>query len=113
MATTSTPVRLLIVGMNAEMNSKITAGLNDDKSISAHGFIVSNDSKSDAELINVIKEKKHDVIILGGGLRSQEGWLERIDSIVKENTDVHVLEINGRTVDAVKEALHVNGILKG
>ncbi|CAF1360697.1 unnamed protein product [Didymodactylos carnosus] len=113
MATMRIPVRILIIGMNAEINSTVTAGLNEDKSISARGFIVSNNPESDAELINVIKEQEYDAIILGKGLRIQDGWFERIESIVKRNSDVPVVEVQGRTADAVKEALQVNGIMKG
>jgi hypothetical protein len=113
MATDRIPVRILIVGMNAEINSRVVADLKEDKSISASGFIVSNNPESDATLINVIKEQEYDAIILGRGLRSQDGWFERIENIVKGKVNVPVLEVDGRTADAVKEALLVNGITKG
>ena len=82
------------------------------KSISACGFIVSNNPESDAKLINVIKEQNYDVIVLGKGLRIQDGWFERIENIVKGETKVPVVEVQGRTADAVKEALQVIGITK-
>jgi hypothetical protein len=113
MATMRIPVRILITGMNAEINSTVTAGVNEDKTMSARGFIVSNNPESDAELIDVIKQQEYDVIILGKGLRIHDGWFERIESIVKRNSNVSVVEVQGRTADAVKEALHVNGIIMG
>ena len=109
--TMSAPIRILIIGMNAEINSKITATCNEDKSLSARGFIVSNNPESDVELIDVIKQKDYDAIILGQGLRKQIGWFERVESLVKNNTDLPTMEVGGRTVDSVRDALRANGVL--
>ncbi|CAF1275279.1 unnamed protein product [Adineta ricciae] len=113
MTTLSEPVRILIVGINPETNAKIVGTVNEDKSILADGFVASNNPECDAELINVIKQSTYGAVILGGGLRAQQDWYERIQNIIKSNSDLPAVGVKGPTVNYVKEALTTIGVLKG
>ncbi|CAF1381161.1 unnamed protein product [Didymodactylos carnosus] len=66
------------------------------KGIDAKGIVVINSSDGDKEIAQVVKEKNWDGLLIGGGVRSNPEWLDRIVKIVNDsNPNVKIIDHNG------------------